>query len=631
MDYKVVNNITELGNFQNDLGATEIISLDTETTGLDTIADEMLLLQLKVNGNIYIFNCKSLGKKYTTYIVDLIKSTNKTCIIQNAKFDIQIIKSNTGILLENIYDLFVTEILITNGLDTKFPSLHKMVLKYEGVTLEKGTRLEFTDLNFKLSDSHCEYAARDVFYLESIRKKQLKEVENSKQKMVHELEMKFTPVLAQMELNGVFLNLKKWKVIEEHYQELANDEEKIIRDFFIHKIDFSKFENLLEAVQAIGITKNEEGKSLTTKGRKEELALVLDVELAKEFIYKNINIDSHPQLKNLLNLSGIKVENTLADTLGKLTKKYSITVNIIAYRKYNKKVSTYGEEFTSKVHPKTGRIHAKYHQAKPASGRMACENPNMQNIPALSEYRASFEAEPGNKFLTIDYSQQEYRIIGEFTGEQKIIDAYNAGADLHIVTASLVYEVPIEEVTKEQRRKAKTINFALFYGANEWGLKFRVGITLKEARRIMKAIFGGLPTFVAFRAAFENKVVEYMYSITMTGRRRYFKRVENFVDGSDYIKHISKIKREGFNHPIQGTGADMTKLAMCYCHYNNPFGEKFMMVTQGHDEIGFEVTEDIAEEALSFAKGEMVKAGEKFIKSVPVEVEGYIKDHWSKE
>jgi DNA polymerase-1 len=146
----------------------------------------------------------------------------------------------------------------------------------------------------------------------------------------------------------------------------------------------------------------------------------------------------------------------------------------------------------------------------------------------------------------------------------------------------------------------------------------------------MEAIFGGMPTFVAFRMAFENKVVEHMLSVTMLGRRRYFERKETFINGDDYTKYLGRIKREGFNHPIQGTGADMTKLAMCYCHYNNPFGEKFMLVTQGHDEIGFEVTEDIAEEAREFATAEMVRAGERFVKSMPVEVEGHIKDHWSK-
>jgi DNA polymerase-1 len=150
------------------------------------------------------------------------------------------------------------------------------------------------------------------------------------------------------------------------------------------------------------------------------------------------------------------------------------------------------------------------------------------------------------------------------------------------------------------------VNFALFYGANEWGLKHRLGITLKEARRIMKAIFEGMPRFVSFRAAFENQVLKHMFSVTMTGRRRYFKRKEEFVDGSEYLKYVG----------------DMTKLAMCYCHYNNPFGDEFMLITQGHDEIGFEVPEEIAKQ--------MVKAGERFVKSMPVEVEGNIKDHWSK-
>jgi DNA polymerase I-like protein with 3'-5' exonuclease and polymerase domains len=254
----------------------------------------------------------------------------------------------------------------------------------------------------------------------------------------------------------------------------------------------------------------------------------------------------------------------------------------------------------------------------------------MQNIPAQDEYRACFEAESGNKFITIDYSQQEYRIIGEFTGEQKIIDAYNAGKDMHIVTASLIHDIPIEEVTKEQRNEAKMVNFALFYGATEHSLKHRLGITLKEAIAIMKAVFEGIPRFVSYRVAFENLVLEKGYSITMAGRRRYFDTKEKFIDGSDYLKHVGKIRREGFNHPIQGTGADMTKLAMCYCHYNNPFGDKFKLVTQGHDEIGFEVSEDIAEEAAEFAKREMIKAGEKFIRSMPVEVEAIIEDYWSK-
>ncbi len=630
MDYKIVTNISELGDFQNDLSATELISLDTETTGLDTVADEMVLLQIRVNGNNYAFNCRTLGEKYTKYIIDLVKSSEKEVIIQNAKYDVQIIKSNTGILLEKIYDTFVTEVLITNGLDTRFPSLAKLLLKYEGIKVDKGIRLEFTDPDLVIEKKHYDYAIGDIHYLESIREKQLKEVKNSKQEKVHDLEMRFLPVLAQMELNGVRLNKDKWNIIESGYKEKARKEEKKVKDFFMKEIDFSQFENLLEAVQAIGISKDIEGKILKAKFRQKELAAVLDVDLSKEYLNTNINIDSNLQIKNLLRLVGIQVSDTLADTLKKLYKKHPITKNIVMYREFNKRVTTYGEEFTSKVHPQTGRIHAKYQQMGTASGRLACRKPNMQNIPAEDEYRASFEAELGSKFLTIDYSQQEYRIIGEFTGEETIINAYNDGKDMHILTASLVNKIAIEDVTKKQRTDAKPVNFGLFYGLNEWGLKHRLGITLKEARRIMKAIFEGMPRFVSFRTAFENQVVKHLMSVTMTGRKRYFKERNDFVDGAAYMKHLSRIRREGFNHPIQGTGADMTKLAMCYCHYNNPFGEKFMLVTQGHDEIGFEVKEEIAEEALAFAKAEMIKAGEKFIKKMPVEVDGHIKDYWSK-
>ncbi|MHA2044700.1 MAG: DNA polymerase, partial [Candidatus Thorarchaeota archaeon] len=555
MDYKVIEKIEDIGEFQKDLGLTEFISLDTETTSLDTLVAELLLLQVRINNNTYIFNCKKLTNKDIIYIVDLIDASKKTCIIQNAKYDIQVLRTNTGILLENVHDLFVTEIIITNGLGTRFPSLYGMVMKYEGKEIEKSVRLEFVDENFNLEKKHLDYAALDVLYLESIREIQMKEVVESQQEMVYELEMKFVPVLAQMELNGVYLNVEKWKKVAEGFQVKANEEEDIIRNFFLDNIDLEVFDNLLEAVETIQIRKDKDGKDLTAKFRKEELKKVVDVTLARNYLYKHINIDSNNQVKNLINLTGIlEVKNTQAGTLKKLYSKIDVAKNIVEYREFKKRVSTYGDKFTSRVHPLTGRIHAKYHQAKPASGRMACEKPNMQNIPAEDDYRTSFEAEPGNKFITIDYSQQEYRIIGEFTGEQKIIDAYNAGADLHIVTASLVYNVPISEVTKEQRSKAKMVNFALFYGANEWGLKHRLGITLKEARRIMKAIFEGMPRFVSFRAAFENQVLKHMFSVTMTGRRRYFKRKEEFVDGSEYLKYVGEIKREGFNHPIQGTG-----------------------------------------------------------------------------
>ncbi len=221
MDYKIVSNISELGDFQKDLGLTKLISLDTETTGLDTIVEEMVLLQLKLNNNIYIFNCRSLGLRYATYIIDLIKASEKTCVVQNAKYDLEVIKTNTDILLENIYDLFVTEVLITNGLGTRFPPLVKMVLKYEGVVLKKEVRLDFTDPNLVLEKKHYDYAAKDIIYLESIRKKQLEEIERSGQQQVHELEMKFLPVLAQMKLNGVFLNIDKWHIIEENYKKKA--------------------------------------------------------------------------------------------------------------------------------------------------------------------------------------------------------------------------------------------------------------------------------------------------------------------------------------------------------------------------------------------------------------------------
>lgn len=623
--YKLITKITELDTFRKDLEATDVICLDTETTSLDPFEAELLLVQAYMNGMTYVIDCRILGKKYSTYLVELMEASNKTVILHNAKFDLKIIKHILGVTLTNVHCTMITETIITNGIGDKYPSLQDLVAKYLDITLDKTEQIGFIYVTpeMMLTESQYDYAAEDVAYLNTIRLYQLGAISESKQDKIYDIEMKLIPVLVDMELTGVILDPVAWNSLDNIYAQKVVDTEKQILEYFISTVDWSKFPNALSCLTATATP-------VSGKARRASLELVTDLEEVKSVLREKININSSDQLKALLGLVGLTLESTGEKVLNDYKYSYEIIRTILEFREYKKKVDTYGTDFLKHIHPKTGRVHTDYNPTGGRSGRLSSAKPNLQNIPKDSDYRHCFVAGAGKVFICADYSQQEYRLAGAISREPKIVAAYLAGLDMHTATAAEILGKPLEEVTKDERNWAKSINFAVLYGSTEYGLAFNLGIDVDTARGFLHKFFEGYPVLTAFKKSFEQEVLNSMFSVTVLGRRRYFENKDFFSGSKEMEKYRNRIRREGFNHPIQGTAADMTKIAMIIAWYNNPFGEKLKMLLQVHDELIFESDDDIKDQALEYVRECMVSAGSKFLGEIPTEVEIKISKEWSK-
>ena len=256
---------------------------------------------------------------------------------------------------------------------------------------------------------------------------------------------------------------------------------------------------------------------------------------------------------------------------------------------------------------------------------------NMQNIPTHNGDREGFVAKDGYSFITCDYSQMEYRLAGAISREPKIIKAYVKGFDMHTATAALRFGKDLNDVTKEERSKGKAVNFTILYGGTEYALGKNLSIPQDEALYILSQFLQNYPVLAAHKAASENKIVELGYSITLMGRRRYWKSLGAFATPNEVNNYINRMKREGYNHIIQGTGADVTKLSMINISKNSPFGlELYHLLLQIHDELVAEVRDDIVEEAAKFMKYEMESAFQPFLGEIPALVDVKISKRWTK-
>jgi len=256
---------------------------------------------------------------------------------------------------------------------------------------------------------------------------------------------------------------------------------------------------------------------------------------------------------------------------------------------------------------------------------------NLQNIPKLAEYRATFIARPGYKLLRADYNQEEYRLVGEITEDELIIKAYQEGKDMHTSTAALVNHCTLDEVIKEQRDDAKNINFASLFGSSAWGLSKKLHISQDVAEDVLIAINTGYPTMVAFRKSFGEAVLSKGHTKTLLGRKRYFDHRRIYKNMEEAEKENAASMREGYNMLIQGSAADIIKDAMCNLFYNNPFEYKdFHILMQVHDEVVIEVKDEIVNAAIKFVEETMLTAERIYLKVIPAAVEITVNDYWSK-
>jgi DNA polymerase-1 len=339
----------------------------------------------------------------------------------------------------------------------------------------------------------------------------------------------------------------------------------------------------------------------------------------------DINIDSHVQLTRALKRLNVPVPDSTRNwKLQPLAADYPVVAKLLEYRTVQKALTSYGENILSEINPTTGRIHADFRQIGAPTGRMACTNPNIQQVPHAIEYRRCFRAPEGRKLIISDYSQIELRILADFTGDQGFIDAFNSGADLHRVTAAQVFGVKLEDVTAEQRSFAKRLNFGVVYGIGAQRFATMTGLSQTESEDILRRYFS---TYRALdnwlRDAARQAVRERTAPRTVAGRLARFR-----FDTEDR-QAVSLAQRNGKNSPIQGSSADILKRALRLLH-DKLRDTSACVVNIVHDEIVVEADAAQAAEIAKVVEDAMCAAGEEYVKRVPVKVETEVADEWVK-
>jgi DNA polymerase-1 len=629
--YFLVTDIKGISRFVKDYQQCDTLSLDLETTGLEPYTNKILLLQIKAGKTTFVFDVRKLKKEDLTYIIQLVKDSNKLVIGHNIKFDVKFLWVATGELLTNVYDTMLAELLINNGIEEnegksgRFISLKTVVSKYCGVELDKTAREDFyKNPEQEITEEQLIYSALDVEYLEVVREKQIKKLEEQKQIKVLDLENRLLPVVASMELNGIKLNVERWRELIAKAESEARELEVKIKDSLLNRVDLSDCKCLKDAYDKLSMPYKKTIKNLAV------ITQPLNPEYFMNTLREEFNIGSTYQLRAALNLLGFNLKSTGEDALNELDTDDESVKLILECREKKHLVSSFGENFISLVNPVTGKIHTNFNQLGTVSGRFSSDSINLQNIPGDPEYRHCFLADEGYVMICADYSQEEYRLVGAIAKERVIIDAYKNGSDMHKATAAMMNDIPMSEVTKEQRNAAKPVNFSILYGTSAYGMAKKQRIKQSEAEKIIDTFYKGYPTLAKFQKNFTEYAVKNMTAVTLLGRKRFFKDKTIFADMKERDKFYARIGRESFNMLFQGTGGDAIKLALCRIFYEQTFGEdNLKLVLTVHDELEVLVKKEIQEEAEKFVVKVMQEELQPFLGEIPALVEFDTKEYWS--
>lgn len=570
--------------------------LDIETDnsqgfGLDPFRSKVVTLQLLLpNGRPCIIKDPEN--------LDALKPILERNIVvgTNLKFDIKFLKHHFGVNITKIFDIMIAEQVLSGGELTGFTkgrSLKDLVFKYCGVMLDKTEQIGFKH-GVPLTKSQEEYVINDIKYLPQILKQQQAKIKATGLEAVIEREMSTIPSVVWLELSGMPLDLKRLKEIE------ARDTHR------------------KEALEA------ELKKELSCAGSQQTLNQTPSI--------KYINLNSTKQLTEALKAKGYKIESTSKEALSMYAADPLIQ-KLREYKKLQKKLSSFIKTMPDFIHPVTGRIHPSFDQYGTRSGRFSCREPNLQQQPSRgeegAEWRAIFRARHGYKIVAADFSQIELRILGELAEEQEFIRAYTQGIDLHRLTASKIFKVPLEEVTKTQRSIAKTVNFGLNYGMWKNGLQLRlredahIEVSLGEAEQFIRDFQQAYPAATNYLNKISKEGLQKLALRNRAGRLLKLSTPRN-------EREEGTVKREAKNLPIQSLCADIIKDALKNIYARlEPKGVLFINTV--HDELVFECKEEQAEEVSRVVKEEMEKAGSLFLKDLPCVAEVTIADYWRKD
>jgi len=596
IDYEIILTLSQFEAWLKRLQNANLFSVDTETTSLNYMAAEMVGISFSVKpgqaayiplAHDYMGAPEQLPRQWVLeQLRPILEDHQKLKVGHNLKYDIEIF-ANHNIHLQGVgFDTMLESYVLGSTERHNMDKVAERELQHKTITFEevagKGAKqLPFNQVPLEMAGPYAAEDADITLRLHHALWPKLCHLEKQK-KVFETIEMPLVSVLARMERTGVLIDAQQ---LSEQSTELQKRMQALEKEIFaLAGQDFNL--NSPKQLQEILFTK---------------LGLPI--------------IEKTPTGQ----------PSTSEPTLQELALHFPLPSLILEYRSLSKLKSTYTDKLPEQIQPKTGRVHTSYQQAITATGRLSSTDPNLQNIPIRSQegrkIRTAFIAPPGYKIIAADYSQIELRIMAHLSQDKGLLQAFTHNEDIHVSTASAVFGVSVEEVSSEQRRRAKAVNFGLMYGMSAFGLAKQLGVDRKEAETMVEQYFACFPSVKAFMEKTRLEASELGYVETVMGRRLYLPDLKSKNMG---LKRAAE--RAAINAPMQGTNADIIKLAMIQLDkwiLDNHLDLK--MIMQVHDELVFEVKDTLIETVIPVIKSTMENA---IPLSVKLQVEVGVGNNW---
>ena len=590
-DYQLIENEDDLLILRDFFLTKEILSLDTETTSTNAIDAELVGLSFAVEEHQAFYVPIPENREEAQKRVEIFRSVYENEKIlkigQNLKYDLEVLRNYDIELKGKMWDTMIAHYLIQPELRHNMDYMAEIYLNYQTIHIDEliGAKGKNQRSMRELDPKEVyEYAAEDADITLQLKNKLEPELKKQgAEKLFYEIEMPLMPVLAEMEMTGVCLDTdslsetskqltQRMLDIEQRIYELAGEHFNIASPKQVGDILFDKLKIIDKA------KKTKKGQYVTSE-----------------------------------------------EVLQQLRHKHEIVGLILDHRGLKKLLGTYIEALPKLINPRTGHIHTSFNQTITATGRLSSSDPNLQNIPIRGEdgkeIRKAFIPEPGCLFFSADYSQIELRVMAHLSQDPQMIEVFREGKDLHAATAANIYKKPIEEVTRDERTKSKRANFGIIYGITVFGLAERLDIPRDEAKMLIDGYFDTFPQVHDYMEKSKEVARQQGYVTTLFGRRRYLPDINS---ANSVVRGFAE--RNAINAPIQGTAADIIKVAMIHIFQRfKTEGIKSKMILQVHDELNFSVYPDEKEKVEHIVLEEMQNA---FQMAVPLVADSGFGENW---
>ena len=573
-EYKLIETEEDARKLFDFFITKQILCLDTETTSINPIDAELVGLSFSVEEGKAFYVAIPAERKKAERIVNIFKplyeSTKILKIGQNIKYDLEVLMNYGVRLAAPMFDTMLAHYVLQPEQKHNMDILAETLLNYQTIHIDEliGPKGKSQKNMRDISPADiCDYAAEDAditLRLYNVLKPRLKEADV--EDLFYNIEMPLVPVLAEMEMNGVLLDTNALAETSKVFTDRMTQIEKNIYELAGHQFNIA-------SPKQVG-----------------------------EVLFGEMKIVDKPKKTK----TGQYV--TSEEVLQQLRSKAPIVDHILEHRGLKKLLGTYVDALPKLINPHTGHIHTSFNQAVTATGRLSSSDPNLQNIPVRGEdgkeIRKCFIPEPECLFFSADYSQIELRVMAHLSGDKNMIEAFREGYDIHAATAARIYKEDINNVTRDQRTKAKRANFGIIYGITVFGLAERLEISRDEAKQLIDGYFETFPQVHDYMEKAKQLAREHGYAETFFHRRRY---LPDITSHNATVRNFAE--RNAINAPIQGSAADIIKIAMIriYERFRRE-GIKSKMILQVHDELNFSVLPEEKEQVEKIVLEEMQNA-----------------------